>query len=83
MMRWPRSHGRRGPGRVGGLWCDRGAGGTRTGETRARGAVSGGSAAGDRNRGIPVHFANAYTVALADADPGYAALFSAADAAVF
>ena len=60
-----------------------GAGGTRTGETRARGAVSGGSAAGDRNRGIPVHFANAYTVALADADPGYAALFSAADAAVF
>lgn len=33
--------------------------------------------------GVPVHFANAYTVALADADPGYAGLFSPSGAAVF
>lgn len=33
--------------------------------------------------GVAVHFANAYTVALADDDPGYAALFSAPDSVTF
>lgn len=33
--------------------------------------------------GVAVHFANAYTVALADDDRGYAGLFSRGDAAVF
>lgn len=33
--------------------------------------------------GIPVHFANAYTIALADTDPAYQRLFTHADAAVF
>lgn len=37
----------------------------------------------DGSRGVAVHFANAYTVALADADPGYAALFSGEGTAVF
>ena len=40
-------------------------------------------AAGDASAGIPVHFANAYTVALADSDPGYAALFSSPGTVVF
>ncbi|MCB9411301.1 MAG: WecB/TagA/CpsF family glycosyltransferase [Actinobacteria bacterium] len=38
---------------------------------------------GDDHAGVPVHFANAYTVALADDDRGYASLFSSESAAVF
>ena len=38
---------------------------------------------GEQQSGVPVHFANAYTVALADDDRGYAALFSGDDTAVF
>lgn len=37
----------------------------------------------EASTGIPVHFANAYTVALADSDPGYAALFSPPGTVVF
>ncbi|MDQ1250148.1 MAG: N-acetylglucosaminyldiphosphoundecaprenol N-acetyl-beta-D-mannosaminyltransferase [Actinomycetota bacterium] len=42
-----------------------------------------GVADGSGAPGIAVHFANAYTVALADADPGYAGLFSPGRVAVF
>ena len=40
-------------------------------------------AAANDGVGVPVHFANAYTVALADTDPLYLALFTGADVAVF
>lgn len=47
------------------------------------GAVDAVLSAAGMDVGVPVHFANAYTVALADTDPDYLALFTAADAAVF
>ena len=40
-------------------------------------------AAANRAKGLAVHFANAYTVALADDDPAYASLLAAPDAVVF
>lgn len=41
------------------------------------------AAASEDAGGTAVHFANAYTIALADSDPDYAALFRARNAAVF
>ena len=46
-------------------------------------AVAAVLAAAQRRVGVPVHFANAYTVALADTDPAYLALFTGSDVAVF
>lgn len=47
------------------------------------GREAGGAGGGAGGAGVPVHFANAYTVALADSDPGYQRLFTAPDSVVF
>ena len=46
-------------------------------------AVAAVLAAAQENCAVPVHFANAYTIALADAEPSYLELFTDANTAVF
>ena len=45
--------------------------------------VASASAMADANRGVAVHFANAYTIALADSDPEYGALLARRGSAAF
>ena len=53
------------------------------GDAGGVGVAEDGPGGGEVGGGVPVHFANAYTVALADSDPGYQRLFTGPDSVVF